>query len=191
MKDFYKKNEEAIREELRSVMPFLAAILKLEGTERLLKMIYGNADQAAELTRKKVKVLCSKGCSFCCHDKIIMSHIEGQHFLSNLKKLNIKPNRGRLKRQNKTKFENLKWKDKACSFLGEDGSCTIYEIRPLICRTHNNIGNSVDDCDKSENPNKTVLESYTIEMTARSFALFLLSGDKPEVTIHGLLKNKY
>jgi len=30
----------------------------------------------------------------------------------------------------------LRWKRRACVFLGEDNRCTVYESRPLACREH-------------------------------------------------------
>lgn len=189
--NFYSENTEAIKTETYRIVSIFTTLLENRGIDTIMKIAYKNADEFKIQLEKEKKVLCKKGCSFCCHDKIIMSQLEATYFLSKLKSVNISPNIERLQKQNKIKFEKLKWQDKACSFLGKDGICTIYEMRPLICRTHNNIGNSVNDCDKSENSNKTVFEAYTIETTALSMALFLLSKKDIGVTIHELLKNTY
>ena len=87
---------------------------------------------------------CKKGCSKCCETDISVFEIEADRirewFLS--QEVEVK---------NKFKEEWQKPGDKKnCTFLVED-SCTVYEARPLICRTQGlplflSSENSLDYC---------------------------------------------
>ena len=79
----------------------------------------------------------TRDCSFCCHDKIIGAKAEIDYVLSKATYINPVV-------QTEENYESLSFKDKACPLL-KDGKCTVYEFRPIICRTHN-----VDKETKSE-----------------------------------------
>lgn len=67
---------------------------------------------------------CKRGCDLCCMDYSILP-VEFYYILEELK-------------TQRFKTENLqlnKKKDEDCIFL-KNHACTIYELRPLICRTH-------------------------------------------------------
>jgi uncharacterized protein len=78
-----------------------------------------------ELSEKHARHLqCKKGCDLCCMDYSILP-VEFYSILEELKSRGFKT-------------ENLqlnKKKDEDCIFL-KNHVCTIYESRPLICRTH-------------------------------------------------------
>lgn len=77
---------------------------------------------------------CKKGCHFCCFHPISLSKVEMNSILVDTPSLN----QHRLEKQ-KDHFSNdteIPYEERACVYL-EDGNCTIYEKRPLICRlTH-------------------------------------------------------
>ncbi|MFO7810150.1 MAG: YkgJ family cysteine cluster protein [Candidatus Delongbacteria bacterium] len=77
-------------------------------------------DNKIKVIKKKHKgqIRCKKDCSRCCMETSVLP-IEFFSILSMLKNENIKPD-----------MTNEK-----CSFL-KDSRCQIYELRPLICRTH-------------------------------------------------------
>ncbi|MGZ3789833.1 MAG: YkgJ family cysteine cluster protein [Bacteriovorax sp.] len=74
------------------------------------------------------KMACTEGCSKCCYTDISIFQVEGERI------------REWFNSQDEVKQSELKsaWKnpvqDKACAFLYDD-RCTIYEARPVICRT--------------------------------------------------------
>jgi uncharacterized protein len=78
------------------------------------------ADEKTEALVKKHKkyLVCAKKCTECCENTTVLP-IEFFSILYGLKQKGIKP-------------ELTKQK---CAFL-KNGLCQIYELRPLICRTH-------------------------------------------------------
>src|SRR5690606_34224108 len=68
---------------------------------------------------------CKKGCNHCCHYEIAITDLEVEYIRSKVK---VK----------KLKFINA---GKECPFL-KNGICSIYEVRPFICRRHLSIVDS-------------------------------------------------
>lgn len=149
-----------------------------------VKEMYDMIQQVMDDPGYKDKITCSKKCSFCCHDKIQMPNIEAER----IKKLGIKPvDRKVLKKQKQVAdFNNLKWADKKCSLLNTDGTCSIYENRPLICRTHN----SIDDpkkCDTRIFVNISHNQAFSVNFEAVMYAMFILS-DQKIISMHQILE---
>lgn len=70
---------------------------------------------------------CQRGCSECCHKRFSVFEWEAYVIVEHFKALSKDDRANVLKKFNMT--------DEAkCSFLSE-GTCTIYEARPSICRT--------------------------------------------------------
>lgn len=84
-------------------------------------------------------VACGKGCSACCHMNVMISQLE-----VNLieKETGIKAT--------KISSTRLHGHDKyvgvPCPFL-KDGSCSIYELRPFVCRKHVSFDTTAYWCD--------------------------------------------
>ncbi len=68
---------------------------------------------------------CKKGCSHCCVDGITLSRVEfdriAEHLRSDATGI-------------KERLEKQKPQPGKCKFLLEDGSCSIYSARPVVCR---------------------------------------------------------
>lgn len=193
---FYKENIHSIMSVAQNdFAPLLRQIQIIQGNEQMIKVAYDIIEQIQTKLKLKEQLTCKAGCSFCCHDEITATNYELEYLEKNAKKLGITPNRRRLKKQNRiTDFKALSWKDKACSFLGDDGNCTVYEFRPIVCRNHNSI-DEVSKCDKRIDPNSFVQEGRNIQTEAVFFALVLLSNNinSPEdlESIHSYFKNKF
>lgn len=71
--------------------------------------------------------VCQKGCSHCCKFDVSVSRLEAE-FIT--KQGGPMLNNGR----NMTMDH-----EQACTFLGKDGACTIYESRPFNCRTFHTL----------------------------------------------------
>ena len=65
---------------------------------------------------------CRNGCDLCCIDFSVFP-VEFYFILNELKKKNFKPESG------------VNTENEICVFL-KNNSCTIYEQRPIMCRTH-------------------------------------------------------
>jgi Fe-S-cluster containining protein len=59
----------------------------------------------------------------------------------------IKPLRGPADVQRQKVQTVARYTGVACTFLGAEGECTIYDVRPLTCRTHHSIADNADPCD--------------------------------------------
>ncbi|MCO5142176.1 MAG: YkgJ family cysteine cluster protein [Oligoflexia bacterium] len=82
---------------------------------------------------------CQRGCSSCCRSEIQVNKIEKEYIKKYLNQNPLIQQKISLSQKQKNK----------CSFLLEDESCSIYEARPVICRTHGYpilIENNIDIC---------------------------------------------
>ncbi|EOZ4894389.1 YkgJ family cysteine cluster protein [Pseudomonas aeruginosa] len=77
---------------------------------------------------------CRKGCSSCCHFTVTVSEIEMQYIEAH------------------TKYKRLKqalpaedFHGQACPFL-KSNSCSIYSVRPFVCRRHHSLAPSSEWC---------------------------------------------
>jgi Fe-S-cluster containining protein len=90
-----------------------------------------------ERFRQGAKPDCQSGCSYCCHTRVEALPVEvfriAQH-LSQRAGTQLNEFKDRLKKQVSAADGALSWQDRpACIFL-EDDRCSIYEIRPGVCR---------------------------------------------------------
>lgn len=97
------------------------------------------------------KTSCQKGCHFCCYHPIEITSSEKD----NIKQLIQFADKKRLSYQvdqifNDDIYENWDYKQQACVFLDEQGSCTIYQQRPLICRL-TYVTSASENCDYRNN----------------------------------------
>lgn len=73
--------------------------------------------------------ICKKGCKYCCHYEIAITDLEVEYIKNKVK-------------INKKKYDASM---QACPFLKE-GTCSIYEYRPFVCRRHLSIADTPDWC---------------------------------------------
>jgi len=108
---------------------------------------------AAKLQESGVVLACKKGCSFCCNQMITCTKMEMDaiiEFVNNLRadfQHRLKRRLARFAREWKEYYQEtgqskkdamliLKdWEGKSCPFLNREGSCDIYPVRTIDCRT--------------------------------------------------------
>ena len=81
-------------------------------------------------TNNRTFINCECECHDCCQPDLSVFFVEREHikdFL--LKNPNIVSQLRKLKKENP-------WKSKRCSLLNARGQCLVYEVRPVICRSH-------------------------------------------------------
>ena len=71
--------------------------------------------------------VCQKGCNNCCRIDVQVSHLEAAYIVS---KSGRSPNMGK---------DWTMGHRSACPFLGSDGSCSNYQLRPFNCRTFHTL----------------------------------------------------
>lgn len=92
-------------------------------------------------SEKDIQISCRKGCSACCHMEVEVTSYEAK-ILGKLVKDGHAIDRSRLQRQSQRTLQDAQWKqgprnaDNPCVFLNGEGSCSIYEHRPVMCRRH-------------------------------------------------------
>ena len=86
------------------------------------------------MTRYPSSFQCRMGCFGCCKSGLTVTHVEARH-IANWLVLN---SAGAVAVTDETvtsgKDENSE--DEYCAFLNQDGACSIYEVRPIVCRSH-------------------------------------------------------
>lgn len=109
------------------------------------------ADQAMKLLDPYTP--CKKGCSYCCWIAVPVTRHEAERIaeatgrkMTDLEypPSNVDP-RSVIDRLNHN--ADVKFYRRPCTFLGPDGDCTIYEVRPMPCRVFHVIEDSSENCD--------------------------------------------
>lgn len=97
-----------------------------------LKSLYEFMDNIYQYVNKKTP--CKQGCNHCCYYNVSISELEIQYIES----------RNGIKR-NKIHQDISDFHGTACPFL-KNGSCSIYETRPFVCRRHVALASSPNWC---------------------------------------------
>jgi len=172
-------NNQIIQQCAKEIFPQLEHILKTGGEKMLLTQVRHFADQFMEHEEYKKHVSCKKGCSFCCHSEIYCTSFEAKDIKKFVRKNKIKYDKELLKKQRKG-YDNLKWAEKKCVFLSNKGECNIYEVRPMVCRTHNAISDP-EICDRSVIPDRATREMKSPEVEGATFAMAYLDPNQKEL----------
>jgi len=123
-----------------------AAVLDAPPTEllgaRLAESVISSieADDAAIRPEAGWGFACRKGCSWCCHGTKI--HISAHEAILLAQTIRARPDCDTVRirvREAATAFRTLspdeRWAAQTpCPFLGADGACAVYEVRPIQCR---------------------------------------------------------
>lgn len=82
-------------------------------------------------------ISCARGCSHCCHGPVEIGPHEAALLVERVLETGGALDRTRLERQSRYTLDNW-WQQpaagRACVFLGGDGACTVYDVRPGACR---------------------------------------------------------
>lgn len=91
-------------------------------------------------------VACQSGCSHCCHQPVSVTPVEAFTIVDHLRKTRTPEQLGELTQRLSARREQTQGLSRTeqyspefpCVFL-EDGKCSIYEVRPLVCRGMNSL----------------------------------------------------
>jgi Fe-S-cluster containining protein len=122
------------------------AALTTEAMNALSKLTEGLAAQSER------PIACSAGCAHCCHQSVGVTGVEALTIAHHLKatwgQAELDGLRERT-RAMRARTQGMTYKERhapslPCVFLGDAGKCTIYAVRPLVCRAVNSL--NADEC---------------------------------------------
>jgi Fe-S-cluster containining protein len=99
---------------------------------RKLESLYEAMNELYEFSSKYTP--CKKGCSDCCHYNVTISEIEIVYIEKHSKN-----------KRNQRFISKRDFHGTSCPFLMK-GSCSIYEVRPFVCRRHVTLTKSSTWC---------------------------------------------
>jgi Fe-S-cluster containining protein len=137
------------------------------------KNAYYWADYCCDLLEKATPVpqppVCKSGCDFCCYNQVELSTLEalllGNFLVARFSQESLQLLLERVKtslarRAGKTKVQLAAMRNELPCPLLEDGHCSIYEVRPLMCRAMHSL--EVDACRQEfVHPNLNLVKFYS------------------------------
>ncbi len=154
-----------------------------EGPARARKLhtlVEKEIEQGAE-----IEISCKKGCSACCHMEVEITTYEAQ-ILAKLIQDGHAIDHDRLQRQSERSLQDCQWKqgprnpDSKCVFLNNEGACSIYEHRPVMCRRHS-VTSPAKNCETLDAP-------ITLRYFPRIDLLISAANEDPKLKIGPLAK---
>ncbi len=99
------------------------------------KKLLNDIDVLTENLHKRFskQITCHLGCTGCCQQQLTLSKVEANFITQAIKELSIEK-QNNLKQAAQAILE-MRAETDACAMLDGLG-CSIYEVRPVICRTH-------------------------------------------------------
>lgn len=79
--------------------------------------------------RHRAAMKCGAGCAECCHQRLTVTGVEAEYIRAGLAKMDA-GRRGRIS------ANAISVSEESCAALDGEGRCLIYELRPLVCRSH-------------------------------------------------------
>lgn len=171
IKNFLSKNVKEISAKAKQMLPILHEAFKQHGPQGVTDYAHKYIDATNDNSGLMAKISCSIGCHFCCFGEIQLSHVEATVIFSAIKQYNIPVDIELIKRQNRRSHHKLKYINKRCGMLDEEGECKIYDYRPSICRLYNSVDDPKECNEQHKIPDTGTLR--TIEGFAMVTALML------------------
>lgn len=81
-------------------------------------------------SRNEESFACRSGCHGCCKPDLTVNSLEAEHIRSHLE------SQPELRKEVLELEEAGPHQGLRCRFLRANGSCSIYEVRPVVCRSH-------------------------------------------------------
>ncbi len=128
------------------------------------------------------ELACQPGCTACCRQDLAVTVVEADAVFAWVREHGAAPqSASRTEVDDHSRFEELAYGE-ACAFLGEAGLCTVYEVRPIICRTHGlplQIEAEVSVCPLSLplDPSPTVLDLAGLNLRLALIAQLYEAGE--------------
>jgi len=112
----------------------------------IMKVLYGLNDRFLAIVKpclNGVELQCQKGCAHCCEFRVEAYPVEVLHIAGHLRSLGDSALQEWIKalelHASYAKGRSERDYQKKCPFLGEQGACRIYEVRPSNCRFYHSL----------------------------------------------------
>lgn len=133
--------------------------------ERRAERLVDVVDKAAE--KVAPSTICKRGCSHCCYQAVRLSQWEAERIG---KAIGREPaaadNRGAPIGEASEHYAGT-----PCPML-KDGECSVYDVRPIACRSYFSLENDASLCDTINNPRAIVAYFNFGPLTAANVMLF-------------------
>lgn len=142
---------------------WISRILEVPSGIERAKFIHKALDKAVESSLRDpggLDISCKKRCSYCCHIHVAADENEAALLYDWVKRSGYKIDMERLRKQAATTSDatynkELGPHDSRCVFLGKDGLCAAYSVRPASCRKYF-VVNNPKDCSPYKGPDRGV-----------------------------------
>ena len=159
-------------------------------SESISSAIHDTVQQAIneQIAQADRPISCSRGCNFCCYQRVDISDDEAILLLAYSKEIGFEIDFEKLERQAKAKddkeFMALRPRHKRCVFLNKEGDCGVYEHRPSVCRKYV-VVSPAEDCDTVKYPNGRIekLVDLEAEVLTSSSLNYTESGSLAEMIL--------
>jgi Fe-S-cluster containining protein len=147
-------------------------IIGRSSTLAALDAVYEYVDRYFDAAKNLVA--CKRGCANCCHGRVWISQAEADFIASKISR--TAPQIESIEDEDSFPIRDNKF---PCTFLGDDLSCSIYENRPLVCRTHFNFEqtNALCEFENADRSIPLVDKEKTIPGVMKAMAEILDSHD--------------
>jgi len=140
-KDFLSDQVRAVLARLWPKPDPAAVVAAMDEVFQLADASWAARRRSLDYLRNAPPIACASGCGWCCHQQLGVSVPEAVRLAAHLAAL-PEPERGELTRrvtETDRQTRGMTTLDRAqarvaCAFLGADGRCMVYAVRPLRCR---------------------------------------------------------
>ncbi len=190
----YLKNKDRLYHITKSIIKKLRKLSNpIQRAQYAHKQVNNSIEKLLEDPIVKNNITCKRGCAACCHTQVGITSDEA-FLLTDLIVKGHPVDTSRLKIQaqignNSNEWLKLSYHMRKCVFLRENNECSIYEQRPLVCRT-NLVISPPKNCDTSDGINHPVRLVKTEEadmVTIGAFSEAKSSGTLASL-VHDTLK---
>ena len=182
------QHEEIIMKRAMEILLMLKEVYHSHGANVMIQYAHEQCQELLDRKELFKETSCQGSCSFCCHDTINMTKLEANYIkeILSINKLTPDPTRSKLQRE--LPKESLNFMARACPLLADENEegkrlCSIYEARPLVCRTHNSR-NEPKFCNRVDYPTMSIQEVRMAETEAITFAIIML---EQQLGLHKLI----
>lgn len=128
---------------------------------------------------KARRIACRKGCAHCCLTQVDITHDEAKllHLAAQMNdvKIDVELVRRQAATTSLDQWQALSPSARRCVFLAADDTCSVYEHRPSMCRTHQ-VLDTAAFCDTLNHPGDAVLFFISASAEIAASAAFAVWG---------------